>query len=292
MDSAKVKDMSVIMGRLDGPVDFLSVGQFISGPGWSHMRRTIDFFELVVVRRGVLPIAVADRRLRIAQGGIALIQPGEEHAGTGIITENLEFYWLHFKILRAHTLADEDPLPQDDRCLLLPALGRATEPDRLAVMFNQMLDLYAAFGPHANLHCDYFATSLLLEVSAQTRASVMNEARDPGLAPMLSVRSWIHANAFEPLSVAAVSRRFHYSQSYLTALYRRVFGIGIVEQISEYRIERARELLSSTATPVGQIAHEIGYDDPKYFMRVFKRRTGLTPSQYRDAFPVRLYNTV
>nr|WP_232778928.1 AraC family transcriptional regulator [Bifidobacterium longum] len=36
----------------------------------------------------------------------------------------------------------------------------------------------------------------------------------------------------------------------------------------------------------------MGYADPKYFMRVFKRRTGLTPGQYCDAFPARLYNTV
>ena len=45
-------------------------------------------------------------------------------------------------------------------------------------------------------------------------------------------------------------------------------------------------------TPVGGIAREVGYDDPKYSMRVFKRRTGLTPGQYRDAFPGRLCNTV
>ena len=44
--------------------------------------------------------------------------------------------------------------------------------------------------------------------------------------------------------------------------------------------------------PVGEVAREVGYDDPKYFMRVFKRRTGLTPGRYRDAFPGRLYNTV
>ncbi|GDZ14658.1 hypothetical protein MCC01954_11250 [Bifidobacteriaceae bacterium MCC01954] len=40
------------------------------------------------------------------------------------------------------------------------------------------------------------------------------------------------------------------------------------------------------------LAHDVGYADPKYFMRVFKRRTGLTPGQYRDAFPACLYNTV
>ena len=101
-----------------------------------------------------------------------------------------------------------------------------------------------------------------------------------------------YANAFDDITVAKVAARFHYSPSYLTAMYRRVFGVGVAEQIIEYRIDRARELLSSTASSVADIAREVGYADPKYFMRVFKRRTGLTPGQYRDAFPARLYNTV
>ena len=75
-------------------------------------------------------------------------------------------------------------------------------------------------------------------------------------------------------------------------MYRRVFGVGVAEQIIEYRIDRARELLSSGTSSVADIAREVGYADPKYFMRVFKCRTGLTPGQYRDAFPARLYNTV
>ena len=101
-----------------------------------------------------------------------------------------------------------------------------------------------------------------------------------------------HDVSFGDITVAKVAARFHYSPSYLTAMYRRVFGVGVAEQIIEYRIDRARELLSSTASSVADIAREVGYADPKYFMRVFKRRTGLTPGQYRDAFPARLYNTV
>ena len=54
-------------------------------------------------------------------------------------------------------------------------------------------------------------------------------------------------------------------------MYRRVFGVGVAEQIIEYRIDRARELLSSGASSVADIAREVGYADPKYFMRVFPR---------------------
>ena len=229
----------------------------------------------------------------------------------------------------ARMLPDDAGLPQDDHCLLLPDERTLPDPDRLAVMCGQLIDIYARFGPYSNAYCDYFATGLLLEVSAQERLKADFAAHrtlagyrgdgkpitsadrvrqqqewamhvdsagaagdSSGLAPMLAIRSWIMANAFGDITVAKVAARFHYSPSYLTAMYRRVFGVGVAEQIIEYRIDRARELLSSTASSVADIAREVGYADPKYFMRVFKRRTGLTPGQYRDAFPARLYNTV
>ena len=308
-----------MVGRLDGPVAFQSVGRFVSGPGWRHMRRTMDQHELVFVRRGVLPIRVGERRMHIAAHEVALFPLGVEHAGTESITADLEFYWMHFRLpVCAVAQADAgvdtaaevgaghctvggngddglrpmmagSALPKDDRYLVLPDLAEVANPDRLSVMFAQMVDLFAEFGPYRNAYCDYFATSLLLEVSAQERARRSGRTSDSGLAAMRSVRAWLRANAYEDVTVAGVAERFHYTPSYLTSLYRRVFGVA--EQIAEYRIDRARELLSSTTSPVTDIAAEVGYDDPKYFMRVFKRRTGLTPTQYREAFPARLFNT-
>ena len=358
--------MNMMIGRLRGPVEFMSIGQFVSGPGWRHAQRTIDSFELMFVRRGVLPIRVGERTMRVHAGEIILLPVGVEHAGADIITDDLEFYWMHFRMPDAQ-MVDDFTLPQDDHVVIIPDRSRVIDPDRVAVLCGQLIDLYARFGPHRNVYCDYSATSLLLEISAQIRSEINTASAKPtgivgiradgrpilaadadvagrwhggsyasnpspvghspagsspvvgstaqpslsvsanfaqsaitqqhstsqsGLAPMLAVRAWIMANACDNITVSGIAARFHYSPSYLTSVYRRAFGISVVEQIAEYRIDRARELLSSTASPVADIAREVGYDDPKYFMRVFKRRTGLTPRQYRAAFPKRLYNTV
>ncbi|OZG68143.1 AraC family transcriptional regulator [Bifidobacterium eulemuris] len=295
------------------------------------MRRTMDSFELIVVRRGVLPIRVGESGLLIREGEMALIPAGVEHAGTESITAPLEFVWMHFRFADG---ADEDagvwslaskPSP-DDRCVSLPLYSAVGDAGRLAVMSNQLLDLFSQADSRPNAYCSYCATGLLLEITMQMRqrcaitqggglqaAEPVEDSGDGGenvavaaaesvasaesrerrvRGSLRSVHSWIRANAFEDISVADVAARFHYSPSYLTSLYHQAFGIGIVEQIVEYRVDRARELLSTTSSPVAAIAAEVGYEDPKYFMRVFKRRTGLTPTQYRAAFPARLYNTV
>ena len=264
--------MGITTCRLEGPVDFYSVGQFVSGPGWRHLRRTIDTFELMFVRRGVLPMRVGEQTLHIEAGQIALLPPNVEHAGADIITSDVDFYWMHFKLPDARMLPDDAGLPQDDHCLLLPDERTLPDPDRLAVMCGQLIDIYARFGPYSNAYCNYFATGLLREVSAQERLKADFAAHrtlagyrgdgkpitsadrvrqqqewamhvdsagaagdSSGLAPMLAIRSWIMANAFGDITVAKVAARFHYSPSYLTAMYRRVFGVGVAEHRISHR---------------------------------------------------------
>ena len=105
--------MGITTCRLEGPVDFYSVGQFVSGPGWRHLRRTIDTFELMFVRRGVLPMRVGEQTLHIEAGQIALLPPNVEHAGADIITSDVDFYWMHFKLPDARMLPDDAGLPLD-----------------------------------------------------------------------------------------------------------------------------------------------------------------------------------
>ena len=67
----------------------------------------------------------------------------------------------------------------------------------------------------------------------------------------------------------------------------------IYRKVYRTQVPRNTEDLRKESTKVAKRnLREVGYADSKYFMRVFKRRTGLTPGQYRDAFPARLYNTV
>ena len=279
-----------MVGRLDEPVAFQSVGRFVSGPGWRHMRRTMDQHELVFVRRGVLPIRVGERRMHIAAHEVALFPLGVEHAGTESITADLEFYWMHFR-LPVCAVAQADAGRTVAGCTVGMDTAAEVDAGHRAVGGNGDDGLHPMMSGSALPKDDRYLVLPDLAEVANPRARRSGRTSDSGLAAMRSVRAWLRANAYEDVTVAGVAERFHYTPSYLTSLYRRVFGIGVTEQIAEYRIDRARELLSSTTSPVTDIAAEVGYDDPKYFMRVFKRRTGLTPTQYREAFPARLFNT-
>jgi len=57
-----------------------------------------------------------------------------------------------------------------------------------------------------------------------------------------------------------------------------------IEYLQNLRIEAAKQLLESGQIPVDEISVEVSYEDPSFFRRLFKRSTGLTPSQYRRMF--------
>lgn len=66
--------------------------------------------------------------------------------------------------------------------------------------------------------------------------------------------------------------------------FKAATGTTLMDYVQNLRIEEAKRLLESSQTPFDEIAAEVGYENPGFFRRLFKRRTGLTPSNYRKMF--------
>jgi transcriptional regulator GlxA family with amidase domain len=66
--------------------------------------------------------------------------------------------------------------------------------------------------------------------------------------------------------------------------FKKATGSTLIEYLQDLRIEEAKRLLEGTATAVDEISFEVGYEDASFFRRLFKRRTSLTPGQYRRMF--------
>ena len=83
------------------------------------------------------------------------------------------------------------------------------------------------------------------------------------------------------LSLDQVAAAVGLSPNYLSALFRREMGCTFVAFLTDRRMERARELLETTDLRSGQVAHAVGYRDPRYFSSLFKKTQGMTPREYR-----------
>ncbi len=109
------------------------------------------------------------------------------------------------------------------------------------------------------------------------------EAEDPETAPlaMAKVKSYLQQNYMNDISLDSVSDILHISPSYLSVSFKRAFGVGFLDCLTDLRIQAAKELLADPLRPSAEVARLVGYESASYFTRAFKKKTGQTPTEYR-----------
>lgn len=92
---------------------------------------------------------------------------------------------------------------------------------------------------------------------------------------------YIKAHYYEDITVDQVAAHVGISRKYLFAIFKNTLGISPKDYIIDYRMKRAAEFLKYENLPVGNIAYSVGYKDSLTFSKMFKRKTGLSPTEYR-----------
>lgn len=86
---------------------------------------------------------------------------------------------------------------------------------------------------------------------------------------------------FSSVTLEAVASRFHYTPEYTSLLIKKTTGQTFTQILQQLRIEKAQALLQETNLSVSDISHEIGYENTEHFIRLFKKKLYMTPTEYR-----------
>lgn len=92
---------------------------------------------------------------------------------------------------------------------------------------------------------------------------------------------YVEEHLHEPLQLKDLAEHLHMNASYLSALFKEQTGLTFSEYLMRRRVQRAKELLSSTQMTIQEIADATGYQTDKYFVKVFRSLEGISPGQYR-----------
>jgi len=95
------------------------------------------------------------------------------------------------------------------------------------------------------------------------------------------IQTYTRKNYQKNLTVELLACFFYKNRSYLSHLFKMKTGVKYVDYLNEIRIDNAKRLLMETDKKMYQIAKEVGYDNVKYFFRVFKKKAGVTPEQWK-----------
>lgn len=253
-----------------------------------------DFLALAYFERGGGSVRLGQREWPVEAGDLYVIAPGEV-VGVGDAggLEQAEGWGVFFPLgvfgpeapgaflsWRAHPLLF--PFVRGAtggaQRLKVPPRDRPAWSERLTTLDLELRRRQDGYREAALAHL----TLLLVDVS-RLAADVAGDLRLNDEPLLADVFGFIEEHYHEPISLRDVAWAVSLSPGYLTTVVRRKTGRPVQEWIAERRMAEARRLLVETDLSVEEIGQSIGYSDPAYFVRIFRRAHGVTPLSWRRA---------
>lgn len=101
------------------------------------------------------------------------------------------------------------------------------------------------------------------------------------------IQMYIRNHYQEPITLALLAEQFYLHPNYLSRLFKEKTGKNFIDYITEIRMDKVKEMLAEPNAKISDISQAVGYENPRYFSKVFKQTTGCTPREYRDCITSR-----
>ena len=118
----------------------------------------------------------------------------------------------------------------------------------------------------------------------QKLSDKLNEADEQQLSKGIvrDIQMYIRNHYQEPISLASLAEQFYLHPNYLSRLFKEKTGKNFIDYITEIRMDKVKEMLADPNGKISDISQAVGYENPRYFSKVFKQTTGFTPREYRE----------
>lgn len=144
-----------------------------------------------------------------------------------------------------------------------------------------------------NSRADYLPEIMEMSDTAQMRRwfldkimeacqNIISKRTEKSISIIELAKEYIKGNYRGDLSLDDVSRAVNISPYYFSKIFKDNTGENFIEYLTNIRIDKAKELLGTTEYSMKEICSMVGYSDPNYFSRTFKKNVGITPTEYKE----------
>ena len=254
----------------------LRAGHLRAAPDYRIERRHLPGHDLLFCLRGSGFILSADRRYQVREDELAWISGYHPHAHWAYPEDPWELLWMR---IDGSQLEQTWNILSADRAPVFSGLNR----EQIVVPFQRILELMTQRP---------LAIDALLNAQVADILSQLFEARQAEIAeslrrlPMVSpeLKTALTKMALypdRPWRVTDLAQLSGLSQPHFYRRFKLATGSSPIDWLRRERINHARRRLLESSDPIKQIAEQVGYNDPFFFSRDFKRYTGVSPSAYR-----------
>ncbi|MDD3361282.1 MAG: response regulator [Hespellia sp.] len=134
------------------------------------------------------------------------------------------------------------------------------------------------------LNCGNFEQLSAWFLSKMTNAcfNIRDKQKEKNIGLVEHAKNYVNEHFANELSLDEISREVNISPYYFSKLFKEESGVNYIEYVTKIRMEHAKKLLQNPENSIKYVCAEVGYSDPNYFSRIFKKWIGKTPSEYRE----------
>lgn len=283
---------------IDKPLEYVYTGKFEAlSPNWVHETADLLDYELFVISKGPLYISYQNQDFTVNTGETLLLPPGQPpfNLRRGFKPSDCSFYWMHFTSRHPVSLVipeDGSPetlgyLAENNIRLLIPQYCQTLNTEKIIVLMKQLQD--AVRSRYDQLTINYMTTLVMCEIHNQHLKKFNLGAPTKTQRQMFQdILDYIKCHIQENIRVSDIARSFGYNEKYLSHMFSSIAGVSLKRYIMKAKIDEANFMLTDTNMTILEISNALGFADSHNFMKFYKKLTGLTPSEYRNAFSKRM----
>lgn len=211
----------------------------------------------------------------VTKGNMILFRPKEPQVYYYYAVDKTEVYWVHFTGSQVENILDHYGLPKNENVFFT-----GTSPDYQWIYKQMILELQLHRKNYEEL------SGMLLRHVLLMINRYLDEGKTAGNEVMNEIERATHyfnENYNKPIKIEQYAEEHLMSTNWFIQSFKNITKVTPMQYILSLRITAAKGLLEKTDKNITEIADSVGYDNPLYFSRLFKKYTGLSPSEYKKS---------
>ena len=210
----------------------------------------------------------------VTKGHMVLFRPKEPQVYNYYVEDKTEVYWVHFTGWKIEQYLDSYELPKEENVFFT-----GVSPD-YPWIYNQIIREMQLKRANYDDIIKLYLHHILLTINRYIKES--QQTSNETINDIERAVHYFNDNYTKPISIEQYAEEHLMSANWFIHSFKSVMKVPPMQYITNLRIAAAKGYLDNSNKTINEIAAAVGYDNALYFSRVFKKRTGMSPSEYKN----------
>ena len=210
----------------------------------------------------------------VTKGHMVLFRPKEPQVYNYYVEDKTEVYWVHFTGWKIEEYLDSYELPKEENVFYT-----GVSPD-YPWIYNQIIREMQLQRANYDDIIKLYLHHILLTINRYIKES--QQTSNETINDIERAVHYFNDNYTKPISIEQYAEEHLMSANWFIHSFKSVMKVPPMQYITNLRIAAAKGYLDNSNKTINEIAAAVGYDNALYFSRVFKKRTGMSPSEYKN----------